>query len=133
MTRPGTPFALAPEQEVGVPTWVLVVLFTCQALVAVCFFLLARLGARRRLPRNAFFGLRTGPARDSDAAWEHVHHRAAPFVRAAFAVVVAGLVAMAATTRSEAAFLAALLVPHPIAGALLALGAARGHRDLPAR
>jgi len=122
----------ARGQEEGVPAWVLALLFACQALVAVAFSLMAYLGAKERLPRNAFFGLRTARSRASDTAWKHVHRVSAPYSWAAAAVVVAGGVVMALTTGSEGGFLAALLLSYLVACALVLLGMQRGHRDLPA-
>ncbi|QFZ23226.1 SdpI family protein [Saccharothrix syringae] len=111
------------------PAWVTALLFAAQVLLAACLFTMAHLGARGKLPRNPFFGLRTGRAQAGDDVWRHVHRRAAPLAYAAVAAVLVGLVAMALA--DGAGLLVALLVTDAAVGVLLVLATWRGHRDLP--
>jgi uncharacterized membrane protein len=120
------------QQSAPVPGWAVALLLACQAALAVALSLMAHLGAAEKLPRNAFFGLRTGRSRADDASWRHVHREAAPLVRAAGAAAVVGLVVLALTTGAQGVFLAVLVVTDLVVLVLVGLASVRGHRDLPA-
>ncbi|GAA1300189.1 SdpI family protein [Saccharothrix xinjiangensis] len=117
-----------PEQ---VPGLAMVVLFAVQGVAALCLFLMAYLGANEKLPRNAFFGLRTDQSRADDATWRHVHRVAAPFAYAAGAAAIAGLGALALTTDRAALFLASLLITNVVVVVFIGLAMTHGHRNLP--
>ncbi|MFC6087808.1 SdpI family protein [Saccharothrix lopnurensis] len=121
----------AQQQPEPVPALAVGVLFACQGAAALCLFLMAYLGANEKLPRNAFFGLRTGRSRADDETWRHVHRAAAPFAYAAAAAGVAGLGALTLNTDRAALFLATLLITDVVVVVFVGLAMTRGHRDLP--
>ncbi|SFQ49324.1 SdpI/YhfL protein family protein [Amycolatopsis arida] len=115
----------------GVPGWALVVILAVQVALGVALFLTARLGASGRLRRNPYFGLRTPRSLADDAAWDHVHRKAAPVVRVAFAVVVVGTAVLVVTTGDMALFITTLLTTDVLAVVVLLVAVWIGHRDLP--
>ena len=65
------------------------------AVVALLVGLMAWLGTRERLPRNAIFGIRTSSTTSSEAAWYAAHKAAAPHSYVAAVVFLAGGIASA--------------------------------------
>lgn len=113
------------------PWGVVALVVAGQLFAASLMFVMARLGARGRLKRNPFFGIRTKRSLADDESWDTVHRVAAPWVFLAGVPEFLGAVALPFTPRdSGTAFLvvvllsAALMILFLIIGTVLGTGAA---------
>lgn len=89
---------------------------------------LGELGRRRLLKQNAIAGLRTPLTMSDRAAWEYVHHKAAPWViSSGLLLLVAGLAGLVAGTPDVLSW--AVLVAGISSVALLPIGTFRAQRD----